>query len=405
MRAVTDGRFKLIKYDVDGNATQETQLFDLETNPFELLPEHGVTNLAEHKAMAGVRQRLETALMSERLANNDPDAFLGDRTLLRFEDGGIDEPAATLEDSLPFGNHATALSGTGGSLPHFSADVPSPTDFVLGLPNERSLAFEQNLQHHLRLDDDQTLDFGNNPFTIEAWVKLASLPTGPDGPGTMPIVMKKPTGAGDESLDYLFLATAGRYGDATTFGNLALHLGGAVIVSSLAIPDTGWHHISVALDPGANRVRFTLDDQVDTRATGATGTSNNGPVLVGVHIDRNGLIDASFDGLLDELSITDGCLPERDLQPLGGIAPPAPFQILGITRTTEGSFDLTFESRDDLLYDLEQSASLQSASWTKMRTFIPGALGADETTIRNVASSPADPDFFYRLVAYGPTGR
>jgi len=62
--------------------------------------------------------------------------------------------------------------------------------------------------------------------------------------------MKRALAASDSTLDYMFLATAGVYGGAANFDKLALVVGGTTLVSSLGIPDTNWHHISVALDPG-----------------------------------------------------------------------------------------------------------------------------------------------------------
>ena len=170
MRAVTDGRFKLIKYDVGDNETQVTQLFDLQTNPFELLPEHGTANLAEQTAYAAIRQRLETQLSELRLENADPDALLGDRTLIRFEN--------SLNDSLPYGNNGTAQSGNGAALPTFSTSTPDTSDFILGAANTMSLDFEQDNQNYVEVADSRALDFGDNPFTIEASVKFESLPTG-----------------------------------------------------------------------------------------------------------------------------------------------------------------------------------------------------------------------------------
>jgi len=179
MRAITDGRFKLIKYDVDGNTTQVTQMFDLESNPFELLPAHGQPNIADVAAYAAIRQNLEETLMEQRLLNDDVDAFLGDRTLLRFEDGSAGQVAGLLTDRFPFENDGTPSSGTGDSLPLFSADTPNPTDFIVGEANTLSLDFEQDLQHNVQVPNSRELDFGNAPFTIEAWVKFETLPSIP----------------------------------------------------------------------------------------------------------------------------------------------------------------------------------------------------------------------------------
>ncbi|MGJ8694689.1 MAG: sulfatase-like hydrolase/transferase [Verrucomicrobiaceae bacterium] len=390
MRSVTNGRFKLIKYDVDSNATQVVQMFDLETNPYELLPEHGTANIAYDPAYAAIRQHLEELLMKQRVLNDDDDAFLGDRTLLRFEGG--------FTDRLPFENHGTATSGTGGALPVFSNDTPSPTDFVIGETNTLSLDFEQDLQHHVQVPDARELDFGNAPFTIEAWVKLETMPSGDNIDSAMPLVMKKVIGANDSDLDYLFLATAGNYGDATTFNRLALHLGSGLVVSSLAIPDTNWHHISVALDPVTDTVRFTLGDQVDTQSTTLTGSANNGPLTIGSHFNSAGNIDSSFDGLIDELSITDGFLSLSELQPLSVVAPAEPFEIKSTQFTTSAdTLSLTFESNDTRLYNIQRSNTLEPGSWIDVQTFVPGATGETQTTVTDLPIDPNAPKEFFRV--------
>ena len=403
MRSVTDGRFKIIKYDTGSNATQVTQMFDLETNPFELLPEHGVDNIANNPAYAGIRARLEEQMMRERNDNVDPYKFLGDRSLFRFEEGPASNPAATLQDRLPWDNDGTAMSGNAGALPAFSADVPHATDFVMGEANTLSLDFEQDNQNYVQVADSRELDFGNAPFTIEAWVKLESMPTGANFASAMPVVMKKVLGNGDGDLDYMFLAAAGNYGNASNYGNLALHLGSTVIVSSLAIPDTGWHRISVALNPVTDTVRFTLDDQVDSQTTSAFGTTNNGPMIIGAHFNSSGVIDSAFDGLIDELSIVDGFLPVSELQPLMAVASVQEFAITGTQLSPDGStFSLTFESNETVLYTVQKSSTLQPGSWEDVRTFVPGASGVNETTVNAMEVDPNEPREFYRVIVAQP---
>lgn len=402
IRAVTDGRFKLIKYDVGGNATQVTQLFDLRENPFELLPQHGVTNLATQPAYTLVRQHLEELLMQQRIENADPYAFLGDRTLLRFEDGSAGQVAGVLADRFPFANDGTAFSGNGGALPAFSSEVSGATEFVVGESNALSLDFERDNQNYVRVPDARALDFGDAPFTIEAWVKFETLPTGTNIASRMPVAMKKVIGTGDANLDYMFLAAAGSYGARFSFRNLALHLGSAVVVSGLSINDTGWHHISVALDPVTDTVRFTLDNQVDTRTTTATGTANDGPLVIGAHFNSSGNLDSSFDGLIDEFSITDGFLALDELQPLRDIPDHGPFRVTGLAGGTDGDgFDVGFESDAHFLYDLEWSPTLRPASWTSVRSFIGGAPGTSETTLAGQGVAAATSGF-YRVLGYPP---
>jgi hypothetical protein len=219
-------------------------------------------------------------------------------------------------------NHGEAFSGNGSALPVFSMDVPHANDYVVGESNTRSLDFERDKEHYIHIPDARGLDFGNAPFTIEAWVKLKSMPSGVNLASVMPVAMKKVIGVSDASLDYMFLATAGTYGTAATYGNLALVLGSTTVVSTLAIPDTGWHYISVSLDPVGNTVRFALDDQTGISESSANGRANSGPLIIGAHFDTSGVIDCAFDGLIDELSITDGFLAHGEMQPLMDRPPP-----------------------------------------------------------------------------------
>jgi choline-sulfatase len=390
IRAVTDGRFKLIKYDVGDNATQVTQLFDLQENPFELLPEHGVPNLATRSAYAKVRQRLEQALMRKRIEFADPYAFLGDRSLLRFENNTADR--------FPFSNDGVAFSGNGGDLPVFSGDIPHATDFVIGEPNSRSLDFEKDNLNYVRVEHADQLSFGAAPFTLEAWVKFEAMPTGNNLASSMPVVMKKVIGEGDANLDYMFLAAAGNYGTATTYGNLALHLGSEKVISTLAIADTNWHCISVALDPVADKVRFTLDAQTDSQSTTATGTTNSGPLIIGAHFNSSGNLDRAFDGLIDELSITDGFLAPAELQPLMALTPPESFKITGLKSDPgESSINLIFNSAETHLYSAEKTTNLLSNDWIDIRTYIPGAIGTNETTLQALPRNPDAGKEFFRI--------
>jgi len=380
IRSVSDGRFKLIKYDVENNGVQVTQLFDLQQNPFELLPEHGTANLATQPAYALIRQRLEEKLQQQRIENADPYAFLGDRTLFRFENGVLGAAAGNVADRLAFGHDGTAASGTGGALPVYSGNVPAGNDYVVGESNQLSLDLEQDHQQYVEVQNGTGLSFGEAPFTIEAWVKLETLPSGNNLASTMPVVQKKVIGAADSAMDYMLLAAAGSYGGGTNFSNMALMLGGQTIVSSLSIPDTQWHHISVSFDPVADVVRFTLDGQVDSQSTNISGTENTGPLVIGAHFNSSGVVDRAFDGLIDELSITDGFLAISELQPLQSIAAPDAFKIVSTLRSGT-QVTLTFESSPLYLYDVESSSDLISQPWKMEKSLIQGSNGTTAVQI------------------------
>ncbi|MDF7802000.1 sulfatase-like hydrolase/transferase [Pontiellaceae bacterium B1224] len=380
IRAITDGRFKLMKYDVDNNGTQVTQLFDLQENPFELLPEHGVPNLATQPAYALIRQQLEERLLEKRIEYADPYAFLGDRTLLRFEN--------TLADRFPFGNDGTAPNEAS-----YSSDVPNNADYVVGETNTWSLDLEQDLQQYVEVPDGSGLSFGAAPYTIEAWVKLETLPSADNQASVMPVVQKKVIGAADSELDYMFLAAAGSFGDAATYSNLALRVGSTIITSTLAIPDTEWHYISVALDPVSDTVRFMLDDQIDEQSTAGTGTANTGPLVIGAHLNSASAVDSSFDGLIDELSITDGFLALEELQPLERIPEAGPFEFQSMS-VVSNALSMSVETESLYLYDLESKVHLDDPEWKLEQSFIQG--GTTSTTF-NLPISGTETSTFYRV--------
>ena len=87
MRCVKKGDWKLIKYDVLEGKVRETQLFNLATNPHELLKEHHASdvvaltgnqptpqqvNLADDPKYAKVRSEMEALLLSEQKRLDDP---------------------------------------------------------------------------------------------------------------------------------------------------------------------------------------------------------------------------------------------------------------------------------------------------------------------------------------------
>jgi arylsulfatase A-like enzyme len=77
MRAVKQGDWKLIKYDVLDGTVRQTQLFNLATNPNEMLAEHGTgepqhANLAADPAYADKLAEMEALLLAEMRRLDDP---------------------------------------------------------------------------------------------------------------------------------------------------------------------------------------------------------------------------------------------------------------------------------------------------------------------------------------------
>ena len=399
IRAVTDGRWKLIKYDVTSDTTQHTQLFDLETNPFELLPEHGVPNLAENPAYSLIRQHMEELLMAQRNLNVDPYAYLGDRVIYRFEEGSAGQDAGLVTDFLAWENDGTAMSGNSSALPVYSSDVSAPKDSVVGEANAMSLDFEQDNQNYVSVAHSREFSFGAAPYTIEAWVALETLPSGLDLASTMPVVMKKVIPFADSQLDYLFLATAGQFGSGSNFANLGLITANGSVISSLSIPDTNWHHISVSFDPVADTVRFTMDDQVDIR-TGITfsGLANTGPLVIGAHIDVAGNVDSAFDGLMDEVSVSAGYLSLEELQPLLNIPDPEPVR-LSLSAIAADGLTLQYACNPLHLYEIESKQRLSDPEWKIEQSFVWSAALTNSLTLSTPTSQMSK---FYRVRTNGP---
>jgi len=75
IRSVKKGSWKLIQYEAPDRSVNETQLFDLATNPHELLPEHGQPNLAKDPTHAAKLAEMQTLLLSEMRRLDDPFRF------------------------------------------------------------------------------------------------------------------------------------------------------------------------------------------------------------------------------------------------------------------------------------------------------------------------------------------
>jgi hypothetical protein len=215
---------------------------------------------------------------------------------------------------------------------------------------------------------------GAEPFTLEAYIKLTTLPTSTN---TIPVITK--------GTDYQFYAGGGGLGN--TAKGLTLRLGSTTIHSTLAITDSNWHYISVSFNSVTDTVRFMLDGQIQTLTTTAVGTANTDPVV---------LAGGAFDGLLDEVSITAGFLAAAELQPINPV-PPGPFRITASDFSSPTVISLTFESREDLLYTVQKSNTLAPGSWTDVRTNVPGTPGASSTTINDLPRQVGTPKEFFRI--------
>jgi len=243
----------------------------------------------------------------------------------RFENSGnlgLDEtgnhngtPTNGPTQSLSVGQNPVMRTGAanGGSL---NLDFTAPADYV-------------------NVPDDNALDFGNNPWTIEAYMSLDSQPT-TSTPG-MYFAQKKDLAA-DGFADYSFLLAGNRgtlSSGVTYFDNggyvgsgrnlqVEFGTGTSTVVafrSVLEAPTTGWAFVSAAYD-GVNTVRFTLDTNLSDNlpgsietivGSGVAPTINSGSLFIGAKKNATGAPVQGFDGLLDEVRISNMVLPTYEL--------------------------------------------------------------------------------------------
>ncbi|MBX3420126.1 MAG: PEP-CTERM sorting domain-containing protein [Pirellulaceae bacterium] len=189
---------------------------------------------------------------------------------------------------------------------------------------------------HLEIAHHADLSFGLNPWTIEAYVSFDSVPS--TSTGGMYIAQKKASGVTDNFTDYAFLISGNRGGIgagisyydngsySATGRNLHVEFGdGSQIVafrSNLNVPTSGWAHISAAFD-GSQTVRFTLDTDLTDNVIGAietivagssfTTSTNTGTLIIGAKKNNAGAIAQAFDGLLDEVRISNNMVWHTNL--------------------------------------------------------------------------------------------
>jgi len=232
----------------------------------------------------------------------------------RAEEGADGDPASSVLDHTV---NTHNLSASSGNEPTFSTDTPNAVVPLTGSANNLSFDFERGSGQYLSIADTPDLSFGDASFTIEAYVKFESAPTN-FGSNRQYLAWKKAdTGVSDTQLDYgIVFAENGGYG-ATQNGELVFSQGDGStlnnVASGLTLTDTAdWHFVSVAFDADNDLVRFVLDDQIVTMANTFTATENNHPLLIGAHFSGSQTL-TSFDGLIDELRITNEFLPTSSL--------------------------------------------------------------------------------------------
>ncbi|WFB35439.1 hypothetical protein P3T73_14875 [Kiritimatiellota bacterium B12222] len=209
-----------------------------------------------------------------------------------------------LTDSSAFGNNGTGINSPG---------------FVTGEYNQ-AIDLERSSTQYVTVADNNSLDFGaGSAFTIEGWVKLESL-GGDSGATRQMLALKKSGSNADTRLNYGFMVQRGSNSSASsgTYNQLGLLLGDGSgwtgYYSTLSITDNDWHYVSVRFDDTTNTAIFNLDASEDTLTGVNQSIAANGlDLTIGAHMTNTGAIDHSFDGLIDELRISNTFLADGDL--------------------------------------------------------------------------------------------
>ena len=120
------------------------------------------------------------------------------------------------------------------------------------------------------------------------------------------------------------------------------------------------------------------------------GTLNDVPVTLG---------GVSFQGFLDEVSITVGLLSEKELQSIPETSLPEPFRVtrVNLDPSDSAKIEVTFESDETRFYTVQKSSSLAPKTWTDIATLIPGEEREEETTVKNIARDADSPTEFFRV--------
>ncbi|WMI70226.1 LamG-like jellyroll fold domain-containing protein [Mangrovimonas sp. YM274] len=148
---------------------------------------------------------------------------------------------------------------------------------------------------------------GNNPCTVEAWVRTTknSLPSGDGGDGQSVICdWGNPSPAQRFTLN-LFWSNSVR-----------LEVGQGGVSGTTPVNDGEWHHVAAVYDPtgSPHRVAVYVDGELD-----ATGNFNNTSINIpqygtGIRLGKRILDDNLFEGDIDEVRVWDYALTEAELQ-------------------------------------------------------------------------------------------
>lgn len=263
-------------------------------------------------------------------------AFAGTVAYYRFDDASNAGPHASLITPVP------DVSGRRHDLepiqsPTLSPEVPVAKVSATGAANKSSVRIMAELHQDLYSPaDDRLSRVEFTAFTIEAWVRFASLG------GVQTIVGRDDMneGEGPQSLFYLSKSNDGRVPDGVTANGLRVELVTrdnrllAINSSHVVQPDV-WCHVAVVGDPATGMLSLYADGVRIGQTSGFTGLfvpSRHGMWSVG-RGQYKGRVADRFNGFVDELRFSDEALaPERFLNAAPPVVETAPSNSASVRR-------------------------------------------------------------------------
>jgi hypothetical protein len=269
--------------------------------------------------LRAARARLVLAALATASA-----ASAGTVAYYRFDDAANAAPSGALTAPIP------DASGNGHDLepiqsPTLSSEVPLATVPATGAANKSSVRIMGELSQDLYSPADERLSrVGFTAFTIEAWVRFASIR------GVQTIIGRDDIneGEGPQALFYLSKSHDGSVPDGVTPNGLRVELvtkdNRLLAINSAHVVQPGvWRHVAVVGDPASGMLSLYADGVRVGQAEGFTGLfspSRHGMWSVG-RGQYKGRVADRFDGFVDEVRFSDEALaPERFLN----AAPPPP---------------------------------------------------------------------------------
>ena len=166
--------------------------------------------------------------------------------------------------------------------------------------------FEKDNSEHLKINDNASLSFGNESFTIVMWVKFESVSTVGQvvlskwdwGVNKMEYEIAKPYGA------YRFSFKVSKDGLAET----------SVIANTFGDVSAGvWYFVAGVHDSVNDKLTIYVNDKFDSVSYSSGCNDNTSPFAIGAEFN-SGAAYALYDGLVDEVAIWRRALTADELE-------------------------------------------------------------------------------------------